>query len=110
MMEGATGAAATRDAGFKDFVLDQLGDLPVQAKSMFGGYGLYLHDAFFGIVFDNRLYFKTNDDTRLLYERRDMGFFRPNDKQSLKNYYEVPPDVIEDRDELMRWAEQAADS
>ena len=102
--------AAARDTGFKDFALDQMGDLPVHAKTMFGGYGLYLGGAFFGIVYDDRLFFKTNDDTRPKYQERDMTFFRPNDKQSLKNYFEVPPDVIEDPDELPRWAEEAADS
>ena len=37
-----------------------------------------------------------------------MQPFRPSDKQTLKNYYEVPPDILEDGDELVRWAEQAA--
>ncbi|TKB72707.1 MAG: TfoX/Sxy family protein [Nitrospira sp.] len=57
--------AATHD-GFKDFVLDQLADLHgVNARAMFGGYGLYQGGDFFGIIHEGRLYFKTNDERRM---------------------------------------------
>ena len=75
---------------------------------MFGGFGLYHHDVFFGILHKGLLYFKTNDQTRPAYEKWGMKPFRPSDKQTLKNYYEVPPDILEDREELIVWGEQAA--
>ena len=97
------------DATFVEFVLDQLSDAgPVTSRRMFGGYGLYLGTAFFAIIFKGRLYFKTDEKTRLQYEDRGMKPFRPNEKQTLKSYYEVPADVIEDRSELISWAEKAA--
>ena len=76
---------------------------------MFGGSGLYLHGAFFGIVFAERLYFKTDDVTRPWYEEKGMGAFRPNERQELTNYLEVPGDVIEDPDELIEKALEAAE-
>jgi DNA transformation protein len=36
-----------------------------------------------------------------------MKPFRPNAKQTLKSYYQVPVDIIEDADELREWAEKA---
>ncbi len=94
---------------FKDFVLDQLQGMgPVTCRAMFGGYGMYHGDVFFGILHKGRLYFKTSDQTRLAYEECGMKPFRPSDKQALKNYYEVPPDILEEGEELIRWAEQAA--
>jgi hypothetical protein len=36
-----------------------------------------------------------------------MKPFRPSDKQTLKNYYEVPPDILEDEDKLIFWAGKA---
>ena len=36
-----------------------------------------------------------------------MKPFRPNAKQTLKNYYGVPLEIIEDRDELCEWAMKA---
>ncbi len=92
----------------KDFLLDQLqlaGGL--ECRSMFGGYGLYSNGKIFGIVFKGRLYFKTNAATRSTYELRGMKPFRPNVRQRLKSYYEVPADVIEDAPTLTDWAKGA---
>ena len=55
-----------------------------------------------------RLYFKTNEQTRPAYIENGMKPFRPSEQQTLKNYYEVPPDVLEDGDELIQWALKAA--
>ena len=93
---------------FKEFVLDQLtGMNPVNCRSMFGAFGLYHRDVFFGILHKGRLYFKTNDQTRSAYEEYDMKTFRYSDKQTLKNYCEVPTDVLENEEELVLWARDA---
>jgi len=93
---------------FKDFVLDQLAPVGgLRCRSMFGGYGLYRGDVFFGIIADSRLYFKTDARTRRRYVEAGVGPFRPNPKTTLKTYYEVPVDVLEDGDELARWAKEA---
>ena len=36
-----------------------------------------------------------------------MGPFRPNEHQTLKSYYEVPPDVLADGEALLSWAGEA---
>ena len=93
---------------FKDFVLDQLRDLGrVDCRVMFGGYGLYQNGAFFGIIYKGRLYFKTNATTAQSYIEKGMKPFRPNAKMTLKTYYEVPVDIIEDSDRLTQWAGKA---
>jgi DNA transformation protein and related proteins len=93
---------------FKEFVLDQLAGMePVTCRAMFGGFGLYHRDIFFGILHNGRLYFKTNDQTRPAYEAYGMQPFRPSDKQTLKNYYEVPLEILEEDDALVRWAREA---
>ena len=75
---------ASRDESFKDFVLDQLQDLDgVDARRMFGGYGLYRDDTFFGILHKGKLYFKVDESTVGKYRRRKMKPFRPNPKQTL---------------------------
>lgn len=99
---------AIKTDSFKDFVLDQLGGLRgVTCRAMFGGYGLYRDDVFFGIVHKSRLYFKTDDAGREAYRQRGMKPFRPNAKQMLKTYHEVPIDVMEDAEQLTSWAERA---
>ena len=92
----------------KDFLADQLrlgGGL--ECRKMFGGYGLYSTGKIFGIVFKSRLYFKTSEATRSIYELRGMKPFRPHVRQRLKSYYEVPADVIEHAPTLTVWAEEA---
>ena len=101
--------ASTADVSFKDFVLDQLHGLPdLECRSMFGGHGLYQGESFFGIVFKGRLYFKTDKKSAVPYLKVGMKPFRPNEKQTLKNYYEVPVDIIEHRDRLKSWAREAS--
>jgi len=99
------------DDSFKDYVLDQLRCLDeVRARAMFGGFGLYHGEVFFGIVADGRLYFKTDDESRGEYERWGMEPFRASEKQTLWTYYEVPVDVLEDDEALTLWALRACQS
>jgi DNA transformation protein len=97
-----------KDDSFKDFILDQLQELNnVEARRMFGGYGLYRDETFFGILHKGRLYFKIDDTTVKDYRRRKMKPFRPSAKQTLKSYYQVPVEIMEDADELSAWAVKA---
>jgi DNA transformation protein len=75
---------------------------------MFGGAGLYFEGLFFAIVADDVLYFKVGDSNRADYEAAGMGPFQPfPDKNSVMQYYEVPIDVLENRDTLRDWAAKA---
>ena len=93
---------------FRDFVSEQLG-AGVEMRAMFGGTGLYRGDRFFGIVFKGRLYFRTGPRTRKAYVERGMKPFKPNARMTSKTYYEVPADVLEDRETARAWALEAAD-
>ncbi len=94
---------------FRDFVLEQLATLDgLHSRAMFGGYGLYCGEQFFAIVYDGRLYFKTHPDTLDDYWRHHAAVFAPSEKQILKNYREVPVDILEDAAQLLSWARKAA--
>lgn len=97
-----------KNDGFKDFILDQLADLRgVTVRAMFGGYGLYHRSAFFGIIHKDRLYFRVTSATASRYKGHGMRPFRPSPKQTLKSFYEVPIDILEDRDQLLEWAQES---
>jgi DNA transformation protein len=97
-----------KDESFKDFILDQLQELDgVEARRMFGGYGLYQDETFFGIVHKDRVYFKIDDSTVGEYRKRKMKPFRPTARQTLKSYYQVPLEILEDAERLGEWAAQA---
>ena len=98
------------DDSFKEFVLDQLSALPdVRAKAMFGAHGLYSGDHFFGILDEGRLFFKTDDASKAEYTSRGMGPFTYEMKGKVMTmaYHEVPPDVLEQPQELTVWAQRA---
>lgn len=99
-----------RDA-FCEHVLTQLQGLGrgLRARAMFGGHVLYFGDAFFGIVWRGQLFFKTSPATAERYQQRGSEPFQPSPTQRLKNYYEVPLEVIERADELVAWAREAVD-
>ena len=100
-----------KDDSFKEFVLDQLRDLGrVNCRAMFGGYGLHHNGIFFGIIYKGRLYFKTDPENASDYLEKGMKPFRPNAKMTLKSYYEVPVEIIEDQDALTDWAKKAIQS
>ena len=93
---------------FRDYVLEQLSALDgVRCRAMFGGSGLYWGEQFFGIIYDGRLYFKTHPDTLDDYLRYQAAVFAPSKKQVLKNYREVPADILEDAAQLTAWAMKA---
>ena len=98
------------DDSFKEFVLDQLSALPdVRARAMFGAHGLYSGGRFFGILDEGRLFFKTDAQSQADYVAHGMGPFTYESKGKLMTmgYHEVPPDVLENRKELVAWANRA---
>ena len=98
------------DDSFKEFVLDHLSALPeVRARAMFGAHGLYSGDHFFGILDEGRLFFKTDAQSQADYAARGMGPFtyESNGKVMTMSYHEVPPDVLEQPQDLVEWARKA---
>lgn len=95
---------------YLDYLLGQLeGVGRLSARRMFGGLGFYSGEVFFGLVYKERLYFKTDDATRPEYEARGSEGFRPRaNLEGMKmTYYTVPAEVLEDEDEAVRWARKA---
>jgi DNA transformation protein len=93
---------------FEDGLLDRLSALgEVSLRPLFGGHGVYWGETIFAIVFQDRLYLRVDECSKGLYLARGMGPFRPNGRQTLKSYYEVPPDVLADPEALLSWAGEA---
>lgn len=96
--------------GFRDFVLDQLADLPdLRAKSMFGGVGLCSGEHFFGILAADVLYLKGDDATRDEFMKAGSQPFTPYPDRAAASmaYYSVPIDVLESGPAVVRWATRA---
>jgi DNA transformation protein and related proteins len=95
---------------FVAYVVEQLGPLGhVTSRRMFGGVGLYADDLFFGLIASDTLYFKVDDSNRADYEQRGSKPFCPfPDKSDFSmSYYDLPADLLEDAEELSRWARKS---
>jgi DNA transformation protein len=99
---------AVRDS-YRDFVVEQLGRVrPVTWRRMFGGVGIYADGAFFALLDNDTLFFKTGDTNRGDFEARGMKPFQPFGPDTKPmSYFEVPGDVLENVAELAMWMAKA---
>ena len=71
----------------------------VVAKSMFGGYGLFLDGLMFGLVARNdELFLKADDANRPEFEERGLKPYRK------MPYFAAPPECLEVWSGMERWA------
>lgn len=82
---------------------------PVESKSMFGGFGLFLEGLMFGLVADNELFLKVDEDNRPDYEELGLQAFSygKNGKEFKMSYYQAPEEAMEDGALLGSWASSA---
>jgi len=96
--------------GYRTYIVDQLAALPgVSTRRMFGGIGLYSGEWFFALIDDDVLFFKVDDANRADYVSRGMKAFMPFPGQPSLGYFQVPEDVIEEAEELTRWARRSVE-
>jgi DNA transformation protein len=97
-------------ANYRAFVLEQLGRVLPQItdRNMFGGVAVYSGGLIFALISSDTLYFKVDDETRPDFEAIGMKPFRPfGDGGESMNYSELAAHILEDHEELQRWAERA---
>ncbi len=94
---------------FLEYILDQLSDWgEVSVRRMFGGAGLYRDGLMFGLVADNVAYLKVDETNRDKFIEAGSSPFKPYpDRPTTMSYFEIPPDVLENADELIKWAEES---
>ena len=96
---------------FIEYMLDQFSQwCQVTARKMFGGAGLYCEGNMFGLIADDVAYLKVDDSNREEFVRAGSSPFKPyKDKTTTMSYYEIPPDILDDQDQLVKWAEKSLD-
>ena len=82
----------------------------IVVRRMFGGEGLFRDGLMFAIVHEDRLYFKTSEDSRKAFIAEGTGplFWKfRNAEGVLTSYYELPDRLYDDPEELAEWARAA---
>jgi DNA transformation protein len=82
---------------------------PVQARKMFGGYGLFLQDLMFALIADEMLYFKVDTKSEQDFQDLNLAQFTYNKKGRVfaMSYYQAPEESLEDMDEMQLWGMRA---
>src|SRR5919197_4884612 len=98
-------------SSFAQHAVDLLSGVgPVQVRSMFGGYGVSLNGISIGLIAQDRLYLRVDEETRAAFEAAGSApFVYPsrNGPMTMKNYWALPEEAVDDPDRAERWGRLA---
>ncbi|MEL7083825.1 MAG: TfoX/Sxy family protein [Cyanobacteria bacterium P01_A01_bin.3] len=82
---------------------------PVSKRAMFGGYGLYIEGLMFGLVADDRPYFKCDRHNLEHYQSAGCTpfIYDRKSKPVQMSYYSVPESILNNPQALTEWVESA---
>ena len=91
-------------------VLESFG--PVQARKMFGGYGLFYDGVMFGLIADDTLYLKSDPAIESHFTARELDQFTyvKRGKPIKMSYFMAPEELFEDPEQAMIWARRSLDA
>lgn len=95
---------------YAEYILDLLSPYgSMTSRAMFGGYGIYKDGLIVGIIVDDELYFKVDDNSKKKYEALASVPFTYNrgEKIFAMSYWKVPIEIMENEDDLAEWLEEA---
>ena len=82
---------------------------PIAVKRFFGGEGIYAGAVMIGMVFDEVVYFKTDEETRKAFkaEKRKPFTFEKGGETVVTAWFALPDRLYDDPKELAQWARAA---
>lgn len=98
------------DRAFLAFICNErLKALNITVRKLFGGKALECDGVFFGFVYQASLFLLTDLVSRDKYVAAGMEAFAPTPAKRLKDYFEVPEEILEDNLALEAWVNEAID-
>lgn len=89
----------------------EMGDITL--KLMFGGAGIYLDGVMFGLIADETVHLKVDDDNEAAFAGAGSGpfIFRMKDGTAAPlRYWRLPGEAADDPDEAVRWGRLGLDA
>jgi DNA transformation protein len=96
--------------GFRDYLFDVLAPLgKIEMKRFFGLDGIKADGAMLGFVLDEKIYFRTDEESRRVYAEEGSKPFTFDKKGEaiVTSYYTIPDRLYDEPEELVRWARRA---
>jgi DNA transformation protein and related proteins len=96
---------------FAEFLREQLAPLgPLALRRMFGKTGVFCDGVMLGMVTDNTLYFRVDDDNKALFKEAEafppLNYAKKGESIDLA-FWRAPERLFDEPDELVAWARQA---
>jgi DNA transformation protein and related proteins len=96
---------------FADFLREQLAPLgPVTMRRMFGKTGVFCDAVMLGMVTENTLYFRVDDENRALFKEAErfppLNYAKKGSTIDL-SFWRVPERLFDEPDEFLSWARAA---
>ena len=96
---------------YRAWLIESLAPLgAVSVRRVFGFQGLYLDGTMFGLVTDERLYLKTDAESRKTFEtegKTALEYTAPDGEHIVMSYWEIPDRLYDEPEELRIWARRA---
>ncbi|MCB2054565.1 MAG: TfoX/Sxy family protein [Geminicoccaceae bacterium] len=106
-----------KDAALLAHALALLGDPaagigPVRGRRMFGGHGIFKDDRMVALIADGRLYLKTDERTRPVFEAADSHAFTfaKAGRDVVTSYMSAPDEALDEAAAMAPWAERALEA
>lgn len=101
------------NSSLADYVTAQLAFLGrISSRSIFGGAGIFIDERLLGIVIRDALYLHTAANNLDDYVSRGMEQFKPypNAFDLTTDHHQVPPEVVQDAEQLKIWGQRALEA
>lgn len=84
----------------------------ISNRAIFGGVGIFIDERLLGIVINDALYLHTHETNIKDYLSRGMEQFKPypNAFDLTTDHHRVPPEIIDDPEQLKVWGQRALDA
>jgi DNA transformation protein len=97
--------------GFAEFLREQFAPLGrVTMRRMFGKTGVFCDRLMFGMVTDDTLYFRVDDDNRAAFKEAESSpplSYEKNGRTIDLSFWRAPERLLDEPDELVSWARAA---
>lgn len=98
------------DASYIDYLQELLSGLgKVVVRRMFGGYGIYHDGLMIAVAAEQRLYLKTDEETRPAFTAAGCAawVYEGKDKPVQMSYWTVPDEAMDSSEAMTPWARRA---